>query len=556
MKKLSYLIVLALILGLVLAGCTFLSNIGQAPTTEQSGTSYLTKGVPMTVVSDDSGATLITKVYNKAGGGNSEVDLSSSPLTAVRAWEPNPYPTDYPIEPIEVTDSYWDNNVNWFEDNGSSADWIWETHLANGPADYSISDPLYDADAAISGRVVLFETTFDIVGDPSSATLYIAADNGYEAWVNSGGTHYLSPTVSGTGWENTSLHQTDLNTSGWQSYGTYTIDGTELINGSNTLYVLAGNEYFWSDDPPNFDNPTRGTTQYNPVAVIFHLDIDYEVVIEEVPEIEVVKVCPPAFAFVGDTLTYNYTVTNTGGGALLDVTLVDDQLGLITLTGLTDIDGIGGANDLAWGESATGTANYVVLEGDTVVENTATASSTSEIDDSLVEATSDECIVQIQICYDETAWALGTSPTENNSVAGNKSEAWGWTNLFTGDGEMVLWAAAGQNDTSKGIQVGTVTVDLDGEGCVTVTYNITADTDYQITEAHLWVGNTPLPIVKQGKKEVPTSAPGQFSKFVDYDSFELGPDGKYAIFVVCGVESSFYVAAHAKIEWCEYPELQ
>ncbi len=44
MKKLIYLIVLALILGLVLTGC-FLSNVGQVPTTGQSGINYLTKGL-------------------------------------------------------------------------------------------------------------------------------------------------------------------------------------------------------------------------------------------------------------------------------------------------------------------------------------------------------------------------------------------------------------------------------------------------------------------------------------------------------------------------------
>ena len=43
MKKLMYLIVLALILGLVLTGC-LLSNVGQVPATEQSGISYSTKG--------------------------------------------------------------------------------------------------------------------------------------------------------------------------------------------------------------------------------------------------------------------------------------------------------------------------------------------------------------------------------------------------------------------------------------------------------------------------------------------------------------------------------
>ena len=43
MKKLSYLILLVLILGLTLTGCTLLSNVGQVPTTEQSGINYLTK---------------------------------------------------------------------------------------------------------------------------------------------------------------------------------------------------------------------------------------------------------------------------------------------------------------------------------------------------------------------------------------------------------------------------------------------------------------------------------------------------------------------------------
>ena len=44
MKKLYYLIVLALILGLVLTGCSLLSNISQVPATGQSGITYLTKG--------------------------------------------------------------------------------------------------------------------------------------------------------------------------------------------------------------------------------------------------------------------------------------------------------------------------------------------------------------------------------------------------------------------------------------------------------------------------------------------------------------------------------
>ena len=44
MKKLYYLIILTVILGLVLTGC-LLSNVGQVPTSEQSGITYLTKAL-------------------------------------------------------------------------------------------------------------------------------------------------------------------------------------------------------------------------------------------------------------------------------------------------------------------------------------------------------------------------------------------------------------------------------------------------------------------------------------------------------------------------------
>jgi len=44
MKKYYFLIILTVILGLVLTGCSLLSNVGQVPATEQSGIAYLTKG--------------------------------------------------------------------------------------------------------------------------------------------------------------------------------------------------------------------------------------------------------------------------------------------------------------------------------------------------------------------------------------------------------------------------------------------------------------------------------------------------------------------------------
>ena len=368
MKKLSYLIVLVLILGLVLTGCTLLSNVGQTPASPQiSEKGVSDDGSTISVYSDTS--VLITKVYNKALGGNSVVDLSGSPLTAVRAWEPKPYPDAYPAEPPEAIGSLWDKGVKWFEDNNSNADWIWETHLANGPADYDPDNDLYDADAAINGRVVLFETTFKISGDPTSATLHIAADNGYEAWVNDGTTHFYSDRVSGPGWETSDLHQASLNTTGWQYDGNFDIDGSEFVNGSNTLYVLAGNEYFAPDD----GNTPIPASKYNPVAVIFQLDVDYEVAIEEAPEIAIEK-SGPVSAHVGDIITYTYTVTTGTGDVPLSAVAVSDDLAgdAAYVSGDANTNGL-----LNLGETWIFTANYEVPSGVDPVVNTATAYGTS-----------------------------------------------------------------------------------------------------------------------------------------------------------------------------------
>lgn len=64
-----------------------------------------------------------------------------------------------------------------------------------------------------------------------------------------------------------------------------------------------------------------------------------------VPSIEVTKSAQPNPATVGDTIRYNYTVTNTGDVPLYDVTLEDDKIGGITLED----------NILSPGESITAT---------------------------------------------------------------------------------------------------------------------------------------------------------------------------------------------------------
>lgn len=69
---------------------------------------------------------------------------------------------------------------------------------------------------------------------------------------------------------------------------------------------------------------------------------------------EIIKTASTTTANVGDTVTYSYTVRNTGEVTINDLALTDDKLGAITIN----------ANTLAAGQTATGTSSHIVVEGD------------------------------------------------------------------------------------------------------------------------------------------------------------------------------------------------
>jgi len=101
-----------------------------------------------------------------------------------------------------------------------------------------------------------------------------------------------------------------------------------------------------------------------------------------------------------------------------------------------------------------------------------------------------------------------------------------------------LWAGAGQNDTTKGTNVGTVTVSIEGNS-LCVTYDI-LNADCYLTEVHLYIG-----------KDFPESAaPGKFpykEVFIDNTtkSFAFPPIPLLDFDAACG--DTLYIAAHAKV---------
>ena len=142
----------------------------------------------------------------------------------------------------------------------------------------------------------------------------------------------------------------------------------------------------------------------------------------------------------------------------------------------------------------------------------------------------------------QTAWAYDPArATPNWDLVNNKF--WGWTNggYAAGTYELEIWAGAGQNDLSKGTHVGTLYVAYLG-GTATVKYE--AKPGFSFTEFHLWVGNTPLPQITQGKKTAYTNAPGQFPHIVSFDEEDAVTE---YTFTVDGLEGNIHVAAHAVV---------
>ena len=119
------------------------------------------------------------------------------------------------------------------------------------------------------------------------------------------------------------------------------------------------------------------------------------------PSILIVKVAPSS-ANVGDTITYTYTVTNTGGLTLNNVQAADNFLGSITLADTT----------LDPGESTMGTKDYTVQSSDLPgpIVNTATVTGDFGIGETVTDT--DSAIVSINGSGPSILIVKEASPTE------------------------------------------------------------------------------------------------------------------------------------------------
>ncbi len=217
-----------------------------------------------TVIAEANDAPIVSDLTTMVTHGNTG---AIEPFAAVESHPDLPLNNNVPY--AETTWSGATASNGWTLDPDPDPMWIWEQYQVVHPTD---------------GDIVTFEKTFDIPGTPIDSTLKIAVDNGYAVWVNG---HYIGSDNLLEGFADdperdtetefrsalSALTQAYVDTTTWQSVGTFNIPATFLGTGSNTLTILAVNEYCNVGDGSNpYATNENGL---NPGGLAFYLDANW-----------------------------------------------------------------------------------------------------------------------------------------------------------------------------------------------------------------------------------------------------------------------------------------
>jgi uncharacterized repeat protein (TIGR01451 family) len=181
----------------------------------------------------------------------------------------------------------------------------------------------------------------------------------------------------------------------------------------------------------------------------------------------------PDSAQVGETITYTFNVTNHGPSSAFDVNLTDNLLGHSIpdpLTGLTDEDGDGNNDDLAFGAHAIITAEYTIpYPGNDPVVNTALVSSVT-LDNDTSNNQDDHSVDVLR---------TDVSIQKTGPISAHVGETITYTITIENTGEVNLTIAT-LNDDLLGDITGTPDSGDDGDGVFEPGETWSYDVDYTI----------------------------------------------------------------------------
>ena len=278
MKKLIYLIVLTLILGLVLTGC-LLSNVGQVPTTGQSGASNLTKGISIPII-----LTLSSNESETKQAGWTTTDPILDPLnpnsySGMGSWSDaflvTPHSAWYP--PFDP--SKWVSTASSLESACGNGD-SWRLFKA----EFNIP----------TGAIII------------PAQLWMTADNAVAAYFNDK-SHEVGTT--------TNVYGASPSPQPWYFANLYGPFNFIPVEGTNTLYFVVRN---W------------GIGSHNPVGLLYSAKIEYTMPLEVPVDIKPTS-CPNPI----NTKSNGVTPVAILGTLDFDVTQIDPVT--VTLAGASPL---------------------------------------------------------------------------------------------------------------------------------------------------------------------------------------------------------------------------
>ena len=237
--------------------------------------------------------------------------------------------------------------------------------------------------SAAPGSGYRFDHWTGDVADPNAASTTVTMDADKTVTAVFVKTYVLTMQVSPSGGGTTT-----------PAVGTYTYDGGTVVN------LSASRNFGYQFD--HWEGDLSGST--NPTSVSMTLDMMVRAVFFAMePSLGIVKEVSDTIATVGDTITYTYTVINTGNVTLTDVSVTDDLLGVIDLEATT----------LAPGERTLGSAVYTVQESDPPwpIMNVATAEGTSPEGQTVTEASLTMTVHLIPSVEPAIVMAASTEPT-------------------------------------------------------------------------------------------------------------------------------------------------
>ncbi len=256
--------------------------------------------------------------------------------------------------------------------------------VATGTATYTLTQDDVDA-GSVENTASATGTppTGDPVTDDDTITTPLAADPSIELVKTgvldgdaaAGGTVTYTFTVTNTG--NVTL--TDVEVADPLTGGDVTVDVTTLAPGDVATGTATYTLTQANVDAGSVEN-TASATGTPPTGAPVTDDDTFTTPLAADPTIELVKTgALDGDAVAGDTVTYTFTVTNTGNVTLTDVAVTDPLTG-----GDVTLD----VTELAPGDVATGTATYTLTQADVdagEVENTASVSGTPPTGDPVTD---------------------------------------------------------------------------------------------------------------------------------------------------------------------------